>query len=89
MSSVVQTTNKLSMNKYLVRHDRPNCIGCGACASTCPGYWEMSSDGKSSLKGAKKLKDGSFELEIKEEARDCNQQATDVCPVKVINVVKK
>jgi len=42
------------INKYKIIHDREACIGCGACASVCPKYWEMDSDGKSNIIGSEK-----------------------------------
>ncbi len=65
--------------------DRNKCIGCGACAALCPKYFEMSEDGKSSLKGAKvKPKTQIEELTIKKLG--CAQDAADSCPVKAINI---
>jgi len=60
-------------------HQRDNCIGCGACASFCPDYWEMSEDGKASLKGGAATSNGEYELEV--EKKSCNQEAADACPV--------
>lgn len=77
------------MSKYLIKHNRQNCIGCGACASICPDFWQMANDNKSQLKGGQKKSNGTYELEIEEKDFACNQQAADACPVKVINVVKK
>ena len=70
-----------------VRHDRPNCIGCGACAATCPKFWEMSDDGKSHLKGSAPVGD-QFELNDVSDPQDidCNKQAESGCPVNVIHV---
>lgn len=66
-------------------HDRPICIGCGACAAVCPEYWEMSQDGKSDLKGGKK--EGEMQkLEVKEVG--CNQDAAQSCPVNCIHIEK-
>jgi len=76
------------MPKYKIEHNRPNCIGCGACVSTCPDFWEMSPDGKSTLKGSKQSrvnKDWS-ELEIDQNDYDCNKRAADACPVNVIHM---
>ncbi len=63
--------------------DRPNCIGCGSCASICPDHWEMGDDGKSNLKGAKE-EDGKMVKEIEEEG--CNGKASESCPVQVIKI---
>ena len=27
---------------YTLQHDRPNCIGCGACSVIAPKFWEMN-----------------------------------------------
>lgn len=64
-------------------HDRKGCIGCGACAAVCPDFWEMDSDGKSNLKGAKA--DGNnFILEVPDQK--CNMNAAQSCPVNVIHL---
>jgi len=66
-------------------HDKPVCIGCGACAAVCPEYWEMGNDGKSDLKGGKK--EGEIQvLEVKEEG--CNKDAAQSCPVNCIHIEK-
>lgn len=65
--------------------DHENCIGCGSCAAICPKFWEMNYDeGKSFLKGEKKNEKGEYELEVQDI--ECNQEAADVCPVKVIRI---
>jgi len=46
-------------------HEREKCVGCGFCASICPEHWEMSDDGKSTLKGSKKVND-HYEKEVEE-----------------------
>lgn len=74
------------MPAYRIVHDRPGCIGCGACAAVCPDFWEMAGDGKSDLKGAK-AKGNNFELGIDDLA--CNKDAADACPVNVIHVFDK
>lgn len=78
-------TNK----QYRIRHDRPNCIGCTACASIAPEFWEMNvMDGLSDIIGSKKTPDGWEELEIGEENFQCNMDAASVCPVNVIHLIK-
>ena len=64
-----------------VKHDRDGCIGCSACVMVCPKFWEMSDDGKSTLKGHT-----DNELEIGEEDVSCNKEAEASCPVNVIHV---
>jgi len=65
-------------------HDRQKCIGCGSCVALCPKYWEMETDGKATLKGSKKGKDGLYELEVQKP--DCHQEAAESCPVQIISI---
>ena len=74
------------MAKYKIKHDRPNCIGCGACAAINEEFWEMNADGKSDLKDAEKLEDGTEELEIDEKDFESNREAAESCPVNVIHI---
>lgn len=74
------------MPKYKIIHDRPNCIGCGACAAICEEFWEMDSDGKSNIIKGKRLDDGSEELEIDEKDFEANKEAAESCPVNVIHL---
>lgn len=71
------------MAKLVIKHDRDNCIGCGACVGLCPDFWDMGSDGKAKLKGAK-----NNELEIKDADLALNKEAADSCPVNVIHITK-
>ncbi|MEM7821728.1 MAG: ferredoxin [Candidatus Aenigmatarchaeota archaeon] len=68
---------------YKILHDRNECIGCGACVSTCENFWSLK-NGKSNLKGAKKVGQ-NFELEVEE--LDCNKDAAEVCPVNCIHII--
>lgn len=77
------------MGKFLIEHDRANCIGCGACTAVAPEFWEMNDDGKSDVKGGKKRKDGWQEREISEKEFDANKQAAETCPVNVIHIKNK
>ncbi len=77
------------MGKYIIRHDRPNCIGCAACEAVCPKFWEMREDGRSDIKGSRLREDGWQELEIGEEDLPCNLEAAESCPVNVIHVEEK
>ena len=78
-----------SEKKYQIRHDRPNCIGCAACAAVAPDFWEMHEDGKSDIVGSKKTEDGWEELDIEEKDFACNKEAADSCPVNVIHIINK
>ena len=53
--------------KYILQHDRPNCIGCAACEAVAPDFWEMNVDGKSDIKSARNLENGWQQLEINEK----------------------
>ncbi len=75
--------------KYVLQHDRPNCIGCAACAAVAPDFWEMHDGGKSDIKGGKDKEDGWQEREIEEKDFEINKEAADSCPVNVIHIVKK
>ncbi len=77
------------MGKFLIEHDRPNCIGCGACNAVAPEFWEMNDDGKSDVKCGKKRADGWQELEISEKDLEKNKQAAETCPVNVIHIKDK
>lgn len=65
-------------------HERQKCIGCGACAVVCPAFWEMAEDGKANLKGAKKIQNENYQLEVEEVG--CNKEAADSCPVQCIHI---
>jgi len=53
--------------------DQEKCIGCGACAATCPATFEMK-DGKAHVKKA----------EIKKIT--CEKDAAEGCPVGAIAI---
>jgi len=74
---------------YRIRHDRPNCIGCTACASIEPLFWEMSViDGKSDIIGSKTGEDGWEELDIGKGDFQLNMDAAEACPVNVIHLIQ-
>lgn len=64
-------------------HEVEKCIGCGACAAVCPDFFEMGDDGKSHLKGGKKVGKNE-ELTVKDVK--CAKDAENTCPVQVIHV---
>ena len=67
-----------------ITQEREKCIGCGTCVAVCSDFWVMGEDGKSTLKGAKDVGNGIFELEIDDGG--CNKEAASACPVQVIKV---
>ena len=84
-----QLQEKINESKYILQHDRPNCIGCAACEAVAPEFWEMNQDGKSDIKNGKSLDNGWQELLIAEKRFQENKDAADSCPVNVIHIVKK
>ena len=76
-------------SKFVLQHDRPNCIGCAACEAVAPDFWEMNEDGKSDIKMGKHLDNEWQELELKEKNFEENKDAADSCPVNVIHIVNK
>ncbi len=75
-------------NKYKLQHDRPNCIGCGACEAVAPELFEMKDDGKVQLKTGKEAGNGIWGLEILEKDFQAAKDAADSCPVNVIHIIK-
>jgi formyltetrahydrofolate-dependent phosphoribosylglycinamide formyltransferase len=76
-------------NAYLIKHNRPDCIGCTACAAIAPKFWTMSDeDGKSDIIGAKMTEEGWEELEISEKDFKLNMDAAEACPVNVIHLIR-
>jgi ferredoxin len=78
------------MNMPKLIQERWKCIGCGACMSVAPDFWEMGDDAKSTMKIAhtsKKTRDGELhEGELKKEEVESNKEAANVCPVNCIKV---
>ena len=79
---------------YTINHDRPNCIGCGACAAVAPDFWEMSAvDGKSDVKGSEREEDAGEivreKLDIPAEQYIKNKEAADCCPANVIHLINR
>ncbi len=56
--------------------DRKGCIGCGACASTCPEVFRMAEDGLSEV----------YVDDIPKDAEEMAKVAEDECPVSVITI---
>ena len=77
------------MAKREIQHDRPNCIGCAACAAIDSKNWVMHADGKSDLVGSEDFQVGWQRREIKEEEFKDSIDCADACPVNVIHVIEK
>ncbi len=75
--------------KKEVQHDRPNCIGCAACAAIDPKTWVMNPDGKADIVSGENFNEGWQRKEIKEEEFKDHVDAAESCPVNVIHIVEK
>ena len=80
--------------KYTIDHDRPNCIGCGACVAVAPEFWEIKeADGKSDVIGAKRIEEKGETvretLDIADKDFAKNKEAAESCPVNVIHLMDK
>ena len=70
--------------KIIQKYDE--CIGCGTCEAVCPKFWALvDEDMKYELKGATKNPETGF-LELEVEDVECNKEASDVCPVQIIEI---
>jgi len=72
--------------KLLAVHNRPDCIGCGACAAIFPDFWRMGRDGKADIVDSKLKDDGTEEREFKEDQFELNMECAQSCPVNVIHI---
>jgi len=81
-----QKTEQVEIPKFKIIHDRPECIGCGACAAVAPKFWEMNADGKSDLIKGKEVGE-TQELEL--DDLENNMEAAEVCPVNCIHIYEK
>ncbi len=69
-----------------ITHHRTNCIGCGYCNEVAPYRWHMNDkDGKSDLVAASGKKEIYTAVVADDEWED-NQEAAELCPVKIIRV---
>ena len=78
-----------SENRFLVQHNRPECIGCAACTAVAPDFWEMNEDEKSDIIKGKDLENGWQELDIEQKNFQENFEAAESCPVNVIHLINK
>ena len=60
--------------KYKIKFDKSACIGCGACTS-CDN-WKFDDNGK------------VFPIETEFDEIGCNQDAADICPIDLIEIIK-
>ena len=83
------TQQPVTKGKHQIQHDRPNCIGCAACAAISPDFWVMNEDGKSDIVNSKMREDGWEELDIEDKDFEINKEAAESCPVNVIHIINK
>ena len=72
---------------YTLQHNRPECIGCGACAVIAPDFWEMDDDSKSDIINGEDKPNGWQERKIGEDDFEENMEAAESCPVEVIHII--
>jgi len=61
---------------YVIEVNEDECIGCSACANTCPAGFKMAEN-----------KSVPVNKEVSEVT--CQSEAADVCPVNCIKVAEK
>lgn len=74
------------MAKYKIKFKRSECIGAAECEAISPDLWKVQSDGIASLKGAKEIADGWFELEITQEQFELQEKVAGSCPAGCIKI---
>ncbi len=75
---------------FEIKQEHKNCIGCGACVSIDPEYWEFNDEtNKAVLKGGKALSDENDTYVLEVEKIGKFQETADACPVKCIFLNKK
>lgn len=72
---------------YKIIHNKEGCIGCGACAAMDEANWEMTDEGKATLKGSKAT-DGKEIKEFPEKDLGKHKETAEACPVNVIHIYK-
>ena len=76
-----------------IYHEQHKCIGCSACASIAPQYWEMKEtegEYKAHIVGSIVSKDNIGTVEkknIKEEEVSINKESAEACPVDCIHII--
>ena len=77
------------MTKFVIEHDRPNCIGCGSCCVIADKFWELDDEGKSKLIKGTRRENGKEMQEIEEKDLEVVKDAAESCPVNVIHLREK
>lgn len=67
-------------------YHREKCIGCNSCSDLSPDRWDISGqDGKSNLIGSV-LRKNIYVLQTSDDEMDDFMNASDSCPVNIIDV---
>jgi len=67
-------------------HHRSKCIGCGYCEELAPYRWTIDpADGKAVLIGSTGKRD-IYTCQTSDDEFNVNQEAAELCPVKIIRV---
>jgi ferredoxin len=71
----------------MVKIDRSNCVSCGSCWDTCPGFFEQDPGDSFSriieqFRAAGNLAEGIPPA----DAGACARDAADLCPVQIISI---
>lgn len=80
----------MTVKRYKVIYDRPDCIGAGACAAIFPERWVMNKkDDLADLTGGVKVQESpeQWVLEIEEKELMQMLESAQVCPVNVIHII--
>lgn len=79
------------MRKVKIILNRSGCIGCGSCTAIAPNFFRLGDDGKSELLGSHiESKNGrqKLETEVSQEELRSLKDASQACPVQIIEVVE-
>ena len=69
-----------------IAHKRSECIGCGLCIETAPGYWFMNPDGEAELHRILRSHNGFEHGEGFAHEEDLLEAAAEGCPVNIIRI---
>jgi len=78
------------MGKFKVELDKNACQEFGACVELCPQFFQFSDvNGKSSIKGAKKVmkEDEVVTEKLELDKLECVREAAEACPYNAIHIV--
>ncbi len=74
--------------KTAIIHDKPQCIGCGACVALDPQNWSLEPEGRATLKQHQQDNDQEVK-EITEQELLKQREVAEACPVNCIHLYDK